>query len=264
MSNGEVLNERAASPPGGLNPMWHVANGWALFAGPLQRNASHRHSVPVYLCGLYGAFRLRIGMGQWTTCRAAVVPAGIAYEFDMSGEPLAVLYLEPNVAGADSLVPLLRQRAEMGGALVGRDGELQLLRELYEDGNSARWVGPALSDLMGVVQRRSAKAIDPRVARVVEALHRRYDDYAPAAQVAAAVGLSASRFQHLFTREVGVPFRRYRAWHRLRAAIREIVNGSSFAAAAHEAGFADQPHFAREFRRTFGAPASPGLARVRA
>ena len=38
---------------------------------------------------------------------------------------------------------------------------------------------------------------------------------------------------------------------------------SNFTEAAHAAGFADQPHFARDFRRRFGAPASPGLSSVR-
>ncbi|WP_245425620.1 hypothetical protein [Phyllobacterium brassicacearum] len=35
---------------------------------------------------------------------------------------------------------------------------------------------------------------------------------------------------------MGVPFRRYRAWNRMRAAISEIVNGSNFTTAAHAAG----------------------------
>ena len=56
-----------------------------------------------------------------------------------------------------------------------------------------------------------------------------------------------------------MPFRRYRVWHRLRAAIREVAQGSNLTAAAHAAGFADQAHFTREFRRTFGAPPSRGL-----
>jgi AraC-like DNA-binding protein len=50
----------------------------------------------------------------------------------------------------------------------------------------------------------------------------------------------------------------------MRAAIREIVNGSSFTRAAHAAGFADQAHFAHDFRRTFGAPASRSLTNLRA
>jgi AraC-like DNA-binding protein len=49
----------------------------------------------------------------------------------------------------------------------------------------------------------------------------------------------------------------------VRSSIREIARGSSFTNAAYAAGFADQSHFAREFRRTFGAPASKGLLGAR-
>jgi AraC-like DNA-binding protein len=80
---------------------------------------------------------------------------------------------------------------------------------------------------------------------------------------ARAVGLSPSRFQHLFAEEVGVPFRRFRVWRRLRGAIGSIAAGSSFTEAAHGAGFFDQAHFARAFRQAFGAPASPSLRKVR-
>jgi AraC-like DNA-binding protein len=49
----------------------------------------------------------------------------------------------------------------------------------------------------------------------------------------------------------------------MRAAIAEMVRGSILGRAAHAAGFADQAHFAHDFRRTFGAPASRSLARIR-
>ena len=78
-----------------------------------------------------------------------------------------------------------------------------------------------------------------------------------------SVGLSPSRFQHLFTDAVGVPFRRYRAWLRMRRAIGAVIDGSNFTGAAHAAGFADQAHFAHDFRRTFGAPASLSLRDIR-
>ncbi|TXM93608.1 helix-turn-helix transcriptional regulator, partial [Methylobacterium sp. WL122] len=81
--------------------------------------------------------------------------------------------------------------------------------------------------------------------------------------LAASVGLSASRFQHLFTDAVGVPFRRYRGWLRMRRAIGAVIDGNNFTGAAHAAGFADQAHFAHDFRRTFGAPASLSLRDIR-
>jgi AraC-like DNA-binding protein len=263
LRDGIGLNERAAADGPGIGPLWHVDKGMALFAGPLNRNALHRHSVPVFLAGLYGSFRLRVALGDWRACRTAVIPAGIAYEFDMRGDPLGVFYLEPNVARADALAPLVGNAREADGALTGTAGEVRVMREAYEDAASGGWIAEALADLIAFSEQRAARSIDGRVARAVETLQLRYGDLMPADELARSVGLSASRFQHIFTEEVGVPFRRYRAWHRLRAAIREIVQGSNFARAAHAAGFSDQAHFAREFRRTFGAPASPGLSTLR-
>ncbi len=258
------LYERATTDYGELDALWHVDEGRTFFAGPLDYNASHQHGAPVYLAGLYGSFGLRMEGGAWLSCRTAVIPAGVRHELDLGGNPLGVFYIEPNLAGTDALTPLVRNSREVDGAFVGNTGEVSLLRTLYEDRAGTRWAGLALNDLLGFAKRRATRQIDPRVSRVVENLSARYEDVTLVAPLAGSAGLSASRFQHLFTQEVGVPFRRYRAWQRMRAAIREIVRGSNFTTAAHAAGFSDQAHFAHDFRRTFGAPASQSLSRVRA
>ncbi len=264
MTADKRLYEPATPDSGELDALWHVEEGRTFFAGPLDHNASHQHGAPVYLAGLYGSFGLRMEGGKWLSCRTAVIPAGVLHELDIGGNPLAVFYIEPDIACVHALTPLVRNTREVDGVLVGSTGEVSLLRTLYEDRAGTRWAGSALTDLLGFAQRRAVRQIDPRVSRVVKGMYARYNDLTPVAQLASwAAGLSASRFQHLFTQEVGVPFRRYRAWHRMRAAIREIVKGSNFTTAAHTAGFSDQAHFAHDFRRTFGAPASRSLSRVR-
>jgi AraC-like DNA-binding protein len=257
------LYKRAAPRGGALDAVWHVEEGRTFFCGPLDYNANHQHGAPVYLAGLYGTFGLRIEGSEWLSVRTAVIPAGIRHELNLGGNPLAVFYIEPDLAGVHALTPLVRDSCEVNGALVGRTGEVAPLRALYEDRASASWIAPALIDLLGFGRRRAIRQIDPRVSTVIANLYARSDQLTPVGQVAAAAGLSPSRFQHLFTNEVGVPFRRYRAWHRMRAAIRKIVQGSSFTRAAHAAGFADQAHFAHDFRRTFGAPASRSLTNIR-
>jgi AraC-like DNA-binding protein len=133
------------------------------------------------------------------------------------------------------------------------------LRTHFEQRHNTQQLRASMLDVVDVSRRRARRAMDARIARAEAALQAEAPGELSTVQAASAAGLSPSRFQHLFTHEVGVPFRRYRGWHRLRAAIREASTGSTLTASAHAAGFADQAHFTRAFRRTFGAPPSRGL-----
>ena len=66
------------------------------------------------------------------------------------------------------------------------------------------------------------------------------------------LGISASRLTHLFTRQVGIPFRRYVLWARLRRVVEEIAGGSNLSRAAVDAGFSDSSHLSRVFKENFG------------
>ena len=257
----EHLYDRAA--PRSHGPLWHVDGARSLFAGPLGYNAPHTHSIPVYMAGLYEPFRLRLAGSQWMRCRTAVISAGTPYELDVGGSVLAVLYLEPSAGRAETLMPLVRNGEEVEGALVGRGGETGSLLGLYERTIAAEDAPQALDDLLAFSMPKSRRALDPRVSQAVGNLRTSDEERQPVGEVARRVGLSASRFQHIFADEIGVPFRRYRLWHRLRAAIREVASGANFTNAAHAAGFSDQAHFSNEFRRTFGAPPSASLRLVR-
>lgn len=253
------MNEPAAATA--LRPLWHVEGDQTFFAGRLTYNASHRHGAPVYLAGLYGAFRIRFDGTDWIPCRTAFVPAGVAHELDCAGDPLAVFYREPDAA-PHALAALMPGAEAVAGALVAEKGEILLLRALYEDRDACAWTGAALTDLAGFSLRRSGRDFDPRVAQVMSRL-RDTEAAMSAEHLARSVGLSSSRLQHLFSETVGVPVRRYRAWLRMRRAIATVIAGANFTGAAHAAGFADQAHFANDFRRTFGAPASRSLLGVR-
>ncbi|MEV4251289.1 AraC family transcriptional regulator [Streptosporangium canum] len=83
------------------------------------------------------------------------------------------------------------------------------------------------------------------------------------AEVARAVHLSDSRLSHLFTGELGLPFRPYVLWMRLRAALTSLSGGALLTEAAHAAGFADAAHLTRVVRRMMGQAPSTFTARVR-
>jgi AraC-like DNA-binding protein len=254
------LNKRAASLALPARSLWHIADERSVFAGPLRYNAPHSHSVAVLIAGLYGAFRIRIARENWRTVKAAVVAAGTAYELDVGGEAVCVIYLEPGAGGGGALSPLLAGAEGSSRAQFGSLPARGLMRELYEDEASGAWAGEALDDVTR--EGRSGGRRDPRIARVLKSLRT---EPQPLGETLARAGvaLSPSRFQHLFAAEVGVPFRRYRSWCRLRTAVREVIGGGNLTDAAHAAGFADSAHFSRVFRQTFGAPPSASLTHVR-
>jgi AraC-like DNA-binding protein len=102
-----------------------------------------------------------------------------------------------------------------------------------------------------------AAPVDHRVARGLQMLRHPTMPARGRDAVSASVHLSASRFNHLFSSEMGVSFRSYRVWSQVRAAIAALGGNPTLTRAALDAGFADSAHFSRMFRQTLGlAPSS--------
>jgi AraC-like DNA-binding protein len=65
-------------------------------------------------------------------------------------------------------------------------------------------------------------------------------------------GIAASHLVRSFSREVGLPPKRYHAHVRLAFARRLLAEGRSATWVAHECGFADQSHLSRRFKQCYG------------
>lgn len=240
--------------------LWHVGDGVSLFIGPLHYNAPHSHAVPALISGLYDNFQIQLGDGVWRSCRSIIVPAGLPYALDVRGLPVSVLYLEPERARLDSLAPLLSNHEEASGALIGQNTANKILIGVYEKKVNQADAADILHDVLGYAQGKARRRLDPRIAVMVEQIQHSDIGNCSVTEFARQVNLSPSRLQHLFTQETGVPYRRYRAWHKLRKAIKEVVNGETATNAAHTAGYYDQSHFNRDFQKTFGARIGDTLA----
>lgn len=240
-----------------------------LFLGTLGRVADHAHATAVLVVGLYDdvGFRRAGGAGHttWQRGQAVVVPGGVIHELQTGDAPVAVFYPSRTRADEQTLGALLRQRRESDAScLFGACVERASFRALYENRSwTQAETGDQLDDLLssrGLT--RHARAIDPRVLETMDQLHRAPQQTQALGAVAATHGVSPSRLMHLFAEHLNTPFRRYRTWCRLQAAMREASVGVSLTQAALAAGFSDSQHFSREFRRSFGITASEVMRRV--
>jgi AraC-like DNA-binding protein len=187
----------------------------------------------------------------------------VRHALNVGGDPLAVFYPEPNVATFTDLVRLGALWDATGRILVAQTAALGPFRALYEDRASLSFAGKMLDDLVDFVRAGNGPpALDPRVARVIAWLGCNPADLTPLEQLVRPDGLSVSRFLHLFSDEIGVPFRRFRIWNRLRAASSMALSGTNLTDAAISAGFSDSAHFSRLHRETFGVTPSYILGRL--
>lgn len=81
----------------------------------------------------------------------------------------------------------------------------------------------------------------------------------PLHSAAAHSRLSPDRFRHLFAEQMGLSYKRYVLWRRLRLSTTYLMDGQDVTTAAHAAGFSDAAHFARTIKSTFGVTASQAL-----
>jgi len=101
-------------------------------------------------------------------------------------------------------------------------------------------------------------AKDPRIRRALELLQQRHPKTVN--EIAAKLNLSASRFRHLFKKELRVSPRRYLKLARLRQA--KVLISSSFLRikeVAAAVGVNDVSHFVRDYKACYGQ--TPSQAR---
>jgi AraC-like DNA-binding protein len=94
--------------------------------------------------------------------------------------------------------------------------------------------------------------IDQRIRRSAARLNDFSGIKMTAADCAASVNLSPSRFLHLFKEETGISFRSFRAWKRARHLLHFANQDINLAHLAQDIGYPDSTHFSHSIRRFYG------------
>jgi AraC-like DNA-binding protein len=97
-----------------------------------------------------------------------------------------------------------------------------------------------------------ARTMDPRVVRAIARITAFDRAPASASDCAAAVGLSVSRFLHLFREQTGASFRVFRAAKRARHLLNFVSEDVNMARLAQDIGYPDSTHFSHSIRRFYG------------
>lgn len=238
--------------------MW-VWPGLSLWLGEAMggENDPHAHHALQLTFALDGRFRLNTGTEMVQDVPAAAVAPDAPHGFAAQGL-IAHLFVEPESrAGRGLAAKFLFDTALAPLPAATLRAALAALHSAWRNADAAALAGAA-EQLVDALAPAPSPRLEPdrRVRQAAEAIGRRCHEPLALDDFAAAAGLSASRFRHLFATETGLPFRNYVLWRRLMRAVEIWSGGASLTEAAHEAGFADSAHLSRTFRRMFGQSAS--------
>ncbi|MHC1788238.1 helix-turn-helix domain-containing protein [Solidesulfovibrio sp.] len=227
----------------------------------------HAHGALVVGLCLAGGRRIVSGGGQWDIGpgEGFIVPAGVRHAC-ASLDPAGHAYLALAVAAG----ALVRAGAPAGAPEVWvrrwkNDEAARLLGQLADC-----LAGPAVRPAV-VLEALGALAaclgLHPGTPPSLHPATRRAKaviDAAPAAPhslagLARLAGVGQYYLERLFVRDLGVPLGEYVLGRRVALAAAHIAGGDGLAQAALAAGFCDQSHLSRHFRRRMGVP--PGRYR---
>jgi AraC-like DNA-binding protein len=197
-------------------------------------------------------------------------PAGVlifsgCMEFDLGGmHPLVAVMPEVMLVGTllerdPEILPMLEAMArEVCTERAGFAGILARLADVVSASIVRGWVECGCGDATGWIDALR----DPRLGRVITALHRDPGRDWSVAELAAEMGSSRSVFAERFLAITGLTPLRYVTELRMRLASQWIGrDGIPIEAVAHRLGYGSQAAFSRAFKRVIGQ--APGAVRAK-
>lgn len=219
--------------------------GVLAFTGTIGVTEPHAHHA-VQIMTAPTAMTIVDGNGARQRGTKVIVPADATHRIDTGAARGALVFLDPESTAGRAAHHRSIHHGWTSGPVLSHTRE--------------RPLGAVVTDLISQLTPLHAGPVSQRHPAVLAALDLLANPSGPGAvrgtDVAAQVGISASRLTHLFTEQVGIPLRRYVLWRRLHIAITRVQAGDDLTDAAHAAGFADSAHLSRTCHYTFGLPPS--------
>lgn len=234
----------------------------ALYIGPSIDYEAHQHHAVQICVSLEGTFR--ISSERWEHPRevyAALVTSDTPHQIETLGSKYVFIYIDPEAT------VLQRQGAHPKEAPRIQTWDTfernAILQAIATDAplpiDTAQCVMDALLQAMGLTSTPHV-LLDERIQKILRFLQNNAEENSTSEELQQLVHLSASRLQHLFKQQVGLPLRRYRLWLRIRRTIEHALTYNNLTEAAVSAGFTDSAHFSRIFKEMLGVPPSAILA----
>lgn len=227
-----------------------LADGFVAYLGAGSRAERHAHYAVQLVWGL--GHQVVVASDRGTHSVGATVIAAQAPHSLSAPGPLFVLLIEPNSRRGRLLDAVARERLDVD---VECDlAAVDIPTETVDADTMRSWCDQLIDTVIAPSHQDFHEPIRHRqeVTDTLTYIHSVLPGLPRLTEAATKVGISPSRLTHLFTTQVGMPFRRFVLWARIRIVAQQVQAGWNLTDAAASAGFADSAHFTRAFHAMFG------------
>lgn len=205
-----------------------------------------------FYAALSGDCRLKLGDGEWQSQELAMVPPYQPHQVATESGQVIIVMIEPERLDPEEREVLTTQAADpdQRRSLVERFRQAAV--RLAGSAPDCDVSAPEFDRILfgRVLEERK---LDWRISSAIEDIRLDgLESASLASDLAADIGLSSSRFLHLFKDQTGVSFRNYRMWRRARTFLMHANNASSLTDVALSLGYPDSSHFSRTIRKIYG------------
>lgn len=212
--------------------------GAALYLGSLSDIEVHRHNAVQVCVGIEEPFRIRLD-DNWLETPYVVIPANVRHQLFAARPVLCAL------VDRDSHLGLGVQEVSTNAKVAPT--RFECIPRTIEEAKEAVYT------LVSPLERKKVTLeSDARIQKAIEQMSTQCEQALFAQKIAEGIGLSESRFLHLFTEHQGLPFRRYALWQKIIRSVSLASKGTDLTTSAHAGGFSDLAHFSRTFKDSFG------------
>jgi AraC-like DNA-binding protein len=191
----------------------------------------HAHHAIQIVVAIDGEMAIKGARRDWRAGRGIIVRHDVEHSYDGKGAPGVMIFVDP-----ESYEGAWLQTALTEDITVVREARTAVcataLRTFAEKPFESMEIGDLIRHcvLSLCPGAPPSRRLDERVTKVLTAIQASDDLRMSIEDAAALAFLSPSRFAHLFTQQVGLPFRRYMLWRKLTRAMLAIGKERTIAA----------------------------------
>jgi AraC family transcriptional regulator len=225
----------------------HLFEGFAiLFANKLNTEWHSHQALQITLSSDRKELKCETELGT-IVGEGILIPPLVSHKFSLGTQDIALVLIDDETSVAEFF------KNRQVSSIDTRDISIfkEDIQGVVESGSGHLFLRK-IAERTKILKIHTPSALDVRIQELVNDIKCNRDFLPSAVEAAGICGISESRFMHLFKEEIGIPFRKYLSWIKLKRALELIQSGSNITEAAHYGGFSDSAHFSRFFTSQFG------------